>query len=47
MLGSPIPAGQPAPRFHARDQQGVAVSLESIAGRFAVLVFYPADDTAG
>ncbi|MBA3974687.1 MAG: hypothetical protein C0504_10795 [Candidatus Solibacter sp.] len=47
MLGAPIPVGEPAPPFHATDQHGNAVSLASIAGRFAVLVFYPADDTPG
>ena len=47
MIGSPLQPGTSAPDFHAKDQQGSAVSLSSIAGRFAVLVFYPADDTPG
>lgn len=47
MLGSPIPVGTPAPDFHGRDQAGNAVSLASMAGKYAVLVFYPADDTPG
>ncbi len=47
MVGAPIPVGAPAPEFHGRDQAGNTVSLSTIAGRFAVLVFYPADDTPG
>ncbi len=47
MLGAPIRTGEPAPEFHGRDQEGNAVSLQTIAGKFAVLVFYPADDTPG
>ena len=47
MLGAPIPVGEPAPAFHGKDHLGNPVSLDSLAGRFAVLVFYPADDTPG
>ena len=47
MLGAPLQPGSPAPEFHALDQQGGTVSLQTIAGKFAVLVFYPADDTPG
>ena len=47
MLGAPIRVGEPAPAFHGKDQHGNPVSLDSFAGRFAVLVFYPADDTPG
>lgn len=47
MLGAPIPVGQTAPEFKAHDQQGNPVSLASIAGRFAILVFYPANNTPG
>jgi peroxiredoxin Q/BCP len=47
MLGAPIAVGQPAPEFHALDQNGAPVSLQTIAGNFAVLVFYPAGDTPG
>jgi peroxiredoxin len=47
MIGAPIPVGETAPTFHATDQHGSAVSLASISGSFAVLVFYPANDTPG
>jgi|GEM_PF-2005720 len=47
MIGPPLPAGTPAPEFHGRDQHGSAVSSKTIAGRFTVLVFYPANDTPG
>jgi peroxiredoxin Q/BCP len=47
MLGAPIPVGHPAPEFHAKDHLGNEISLASIAGRSAVLVFYPANDTPG
>ena len=38
-----IEAGQPAPNFTLRDQDGAEVSLSDFRGRRALLVFYPAD----
>jgi peroxiredoxin (alkyl hydroperoxide reductase subunit C) len=38
-----IQAGEPAPDFALRDQDGQKVTLESLRGRRFVLVFYPAD----
>ena len=42
-----ISEGSPAPRFSLPDQSGEAVSLESLAGKWVVLYFYPKDDTPG
>ena len=38
-----IEAGQPAPGFTLRDQDGNEVSLSDFRGRTVVLVFYPLD----
>jgi peroxiredoxin len=38
-----IEAGQPAPDFTLRDQDGNKVSLADFRGRSVLLVFYPAD----
>jgi peroxiredoxin len=38
-----IEAGQPAPDFALPDQDGNVVTLESLRGKRAVLVFYPSD----
>jgi peroxiredoxin len=38
-----IEAGQPAPGFTLRDQDGHEVSLSDFRGRTVVLVFYPLD----
>jgi peroxiredoxin len=38
-----IEAGQPAPGFTLRDQDGDKVSLSDFRGRTVVLVFYPLD----
>lgn len=47
MLGQPLPPGSRAPAFTARTHAGETVSLDTLRGRWAVLVFYPADDTPG
>ncbi len=39
--------GVPAPKFHAVDENGSPVRLESLRGRTIVLYFYPKDDTPG
>jgi peroxiredoxin Q/BCP len=36
-----------APAFEVEDQDGNTVSLSSLAGKKAVLFFYPKDDTSG
>jgi thioredoxin-dependent peroxiredoxin len=40
-------AGERAPDFEARDQQGRTWRLSDLRGRRVVLYFYPADDTPG
>lgn len=42
-----IEAGQPAPDFRCLDADGREVSLESLAGGWVVLFFYPRDNTPG
>lgn len=42
----PFPTpGQAAPDFHASDQTGNEVSLDSVRGTWTVIYFYPKDDT--
>jgi len=44
----PMPStGSPAPPFTLPDQDGQAVSLAALNGRWVVLYFYPRDDTPG
>lgn len=40
-------AGDQAPAFSTVDQDGKAVSLDDLAGKWAVIYFYPKDDTPG
>ncbi len=42
-----LQAGQKAPEFTAKDQDGKEVSLRGYIGRKVVLYFYPKDDTPG
>ncbi|MFO1078607.1 MAG: peroxiredoxin [Planctomycetota bacterium] len=42
-----IQVGAPAPSFSLPDQDGKAVSLVDLRGRWVVLYFYPRDDTPG
>ena len=42
-----IEVGKKAPAFTLRNQDGEAVSLASLRGRWVVLYFYPRDDTPG
>src|SRR5437588_7561017 len=39
--------GDKAPRFSLPDQDGTAVSSDTLKGKPAVVYFYPADDTPG
>ncbi len=39
--------GSAAPSFELEGSRGEAVSMESLAGRFAVIVFYPKNNTSG
>lgn len=39
--------GSPAPAFTLPDQDGKAVALKDLRGRWVVLYFYPKDDTPG
>jgi thioredoxin-dependent peroxiredoxin len=45
MFGSLLTVGAPAPDFSVTDEKGNAVTLKSIHGAPAVLIFYPGDDT--
>ena len=45
MFSDPLPVGDVAPDFSLPDQDGITVSLASLAGKNVVLVFYPADET--
>ncbi len=47
MPESRITAGAKAPAFTLNDQDGAAVSLDGLKGRWVVLYFYPKDDTPG
>jgi thioredoxin-dependent peroxiredoxin len=40
-------AGEPAPHFEAKDQNGNVVKLTDFSGKKLVLYFYPKDDTPG
>ncbi len=40
-------AGNPAPDFTLKDQDGRTVSLNGLRGQWVVLYFYPKDDTPG
>jgi peroxiredoxin Q/BCP len=42
-----LDAGDPAPDFSLRADDGSTVSLSDLAGTRAVLYFYPKDDTSG
>ena len=42
-----VTQGQPAPDFTLPDQDGSSVSLASLGGQWAVVYFYPKDDTPG
>lgn len=42
-----LKAGDPAPDFVGKDQQGKEISLSGFRGRKLVLYFYPKDDTPG
>ncbi len=45
---NPMPeAGQPAPLFEGRTQNGETLRLEDYRGRKVALYFYPKDDTPG
>jgi peroxiredoxin Q/BCP len=40
-------AGEKAPEFSAKDQNGKTVSLSDFKGKTVILYFYPKDDTPG
>lgn len=42
-----LKAGDKAPDFQAKDQNGETVTLSQFAGKKVVLYFYPKDDTPG
>lgn len=46
-MSTSIRVGEPAPLFTLSDQDGADVSLSDLAGRWAVIFFYPKDDTPG
>ncbi len=43
----PLTLGEPAPNFALPNQHGQVVSLGDLRGQWAVLYFYPKDDTPG
>ena len=43
----PATIGSKAPAFRAQDADGKTVTLDDLKGRWAVLYFYPRDDTPG
>ena len=47
MTASKIEIGKKAPRFTLPNQDGTAVSLSDLKGKWVVLYFYPKDDTPG
>jgi peroxiredoxin Q/BCP len=47
MSEAKLVAGQKAPAFTLKDQDGKAVKLDEYKGRWVVLYFYPNDDTPG
>lgn len=42
-----LQAGQKAPKFTAKADDGKPLSLDDFAGKYLVLYFYPKDDTPG
>jgi thioredoxin-dependent peroxiredoxin len=46
-MATHLQAGQKAPAFSGKDQQGNKVSLSDYKGQKVVLYFYPEDDTPG
>lgn len=42
-----LKAGDKAPNFAGKDQNGIEINLESLKGNKVVLYFYPKDDTPG
>lgn len=42
-----LTVGRKAPAFSLKDQNGEKVALKDLAGQWAVLYFYPKDDTPG
>ncbi len=47
MSDAAIKVGRKAPRFELADQDGKRVSLDDLKGSWAVLYFYPKDNTPG
>ena len=47
MAGDPPAEGTKAPDFTLNSQEGKSVSLQSLAGKWVVLYFYPKDMTRG
>ncbi len=47
MSDDSVKVGQKAPSFELPDQDGKRVSLDDLKGRWAVLYFYPKDNTPG
>ena len=45
LFSKPLAVGTMAPDFSAVDEQGKAITLSALRGKWVVLVFYPADDT--
>ena len=46
-LAEQVAAGEPAPDFELKDQDGQLHSIEDYRGKWVALYFYPKDDTPG
>jgi peroxiredoxin Q/BCP len=46
-MATTLKAGDKAPDFNAKDQNGQTISLGDFKGKTAILYFYPKDDTPG
>ena len=42
-----LKAGDKAPNFEGKDQNGKSISLADFSGKTLILYFYPKDDTPG
>ncbi len=42
-----LPLGKKAPAFHLEASTGGRLGLKDLAGKFAVIVFYPKNNTGG
>ncbi len=46
-MSTPLQVGQKAPKFSAKNQDGIVTTLADFASKWLVLYFYPKDNTPG